>query len=303
MSVSSHRPRLGSTTAGMLSSLLADTPDPAYAEAAARRGGGPDGPDGPGGPPTFRTRSLVTAGLLVLGLVLGMAYADTRAAAPSSERARQALLADVQRDSVRSDALQERLEDLRAGVAEAVTEELATTEEGRRQSELVRQLEAATGVLAVEGPGMVVTLSDAAPEETLDPVSGEPTEAVPEAGLVLDIDLQAVVNALWAAGAEAIAVNGQRLAPTSSIRTAGEAILVDFRPVTSPYAVDAVGNPDLLVPRFAGSETAARYDAYRQLYGIGFELTTAEQLSLPAATDYDLRYAQSAVPPLIGGTK
>lgn len=294
--MSSHRPKIGSMTAGMLSSLLEDTLDPAYAEAAARRGDSADAP-------RSRRLPLVIGGLLVLGLILGMAYADTRAAAPGSERTRQALLADVQRDSARSAELQARLEELRATVAEALDDALATTEEGRQQTERVRQLESATGVLAVEGPGLVVTLSDAAPEETVDPISGETIQLVPEAGLVLDIDLQAVVNALWAAGAEAISVDGQRLAPTSSIRTAGEAILVDFRPVSSPYLVEAVGNPDLLVPRFAGSQTAARYDAYRQLYGIGFELTQAEQLSLAPATDYDLRYADTATPAPGGGTK
>lgn len=294
--MSSHRPTIGSMTTGMLSSLLEDTLDPAYAEAAARRVADSN-----------RTRSkplpLVIGSVLVLGLILGISYADTRAEAPSSERARLGLLADVQRDSARSAELQRRLEDLRAEVAEAVDDALATTEEGRQQSELVRQLEFATGVQAVDGPGLVVTLSDAAPQESVDPVTGEPVEVVPEAGLVLDIDVQAVVNALWAAGAEAISIDGQRLAPTSSIRTAGEAILVDFRPVTSPYLVEAIGNPDLLVPRFAGSQTAGRYDAYQQLYGIGFELAQAGQLSLAAATDYDLRYAAGTSLPPFGGTK
>lgn len=280
----------------MLSSLLEETLDPAYAEAAARR-------TSTAAPSGRQPLPLVIAGVLVLGLILGVAYTDTRAEAPSSQRARLGLLADVQRDSARSAQLQEQLEQLRAKVAEAVDAELAATEEGRRQSELVEQLEAATGVLAVEGPGLAVMLSDAAPQPTVDPISGEPTEAVPEAGLVLDIDVQAVVNALWAAGAEAVAVDGQRLAPTSSIRTAGEAILVDFRPVSSPYLIEAIGNPDLLVPRFAGSETAGRYDAYRQLYGIGFELTSSEQLSLSAATDYDLRYAKGSTPPAFGEGK
>lgn len=294
--MSGHRPKIGSMTGEMLSSLLVDTLDPAYAEAAARRSDRGE-PAGSGPMP------LVIGCVLVLGLILGIAYSDTRAEAPSSERARLALLADVQRESARSAQLQDRLEELRAGVAEAVDDALATTEEGRRQSELVRQLEAANGVVAVRGPGLVVTLSDAPPEESVDPVSGELGEAVPEAGLVLDIDVQAVVNALWAAGAEAISVDGQRLAPTSSIRTAGEAILVDFRPVTSPYLVEAVGNSELLVPRFAGSETAGRYDAYRQLYGIGFELARAEELSLAAATDYDLRYAESTSTPGSGAPR
>lgn len=273
----------------MLSALLADTLDPAYAAAAARRG--------PGGRPR-RSRQIgpVVAALLALGLVLGVAYADTRAGAPSGERTRLALVADVRRDSARAAGLQRGLERVRTDVAAAIDAELAATQQGRTQTELVARLEQATGVIAVVGPGVVVTVSDAEPEPAVDPVTGEETTAVPEAGTVLDLDLQAVVNALWEAGAEAIAVNGQRLAPTSSIRTAGAAILVDFRPVTSPYGVAAVGNPDLLLPRFAGSQTAARYDAYRQLYGIGFELAPAQRLTLPAAPDIDLRFAVPADP-------
>ena len=50
---------------------------------------------------------------------------------------------------------------------------------------------------------------------------------------MLDRDLQVIVNGLWAAGAEAIAVNGQRLTACSAIRSAGEAILVDFRPLSA----------------------------------------------------------------------
>lgn len=280
--MSTHRAASPPPTAGMLTALLEQTLDPAYAEAAQRRGT-------EGAPPRWNAQAVVAA-VLVAGLILGVAYADTRAAAPSSERARLALVADVQRETALGADLQQRLEQLRGEVSLFLVEALTATREGRAQAERVRTLENASGVLAVHGPGLRVTVSDAAPEETLDPVTGDPIDAVPEAGLVLDLDLQAVVNALWAAGAEAIAVGGQRLSSTSSIRTAGEAILVDFRPVTSPYVVDAIGG-EQLVTRFAGSDTAARYDAYRQLYGIGFELVPADTLDLPAAADTDLRFA------------
>ena len=72
---------------------------------------------------------------------------------------------------------------------------------------------------------------------------------------VIYSDLQKVANDLWAAGAEAIAINGQRLTATSTIRSAGAAILVDFRPVTSPYEVSAIG-PGSLREQFDDSRTA-----------------------------------------------
>lgn len=292
--MSTHRAVSPPPSAAMLTALLEQTLDPAYADAAQRRGQGE--------PPTRWGAQTVLAAVVAVGLILGVAYADTRAAAPSSERTREALVADVTRETGRAADLQRRLEALRADVSLALDRALTATRDGRDQAEQVRRLEAATGVLAVVGPGLEVTVSDAAAEDTVDPVTGEPIAAVPEAGLVLDIDLQAVVNALWAAGAEAITVDGQRLSSTSSIRTAGEAILVDFRPITSPYVVAAIGG-DQLVPRFAGSQTAARYDAYRQLYGIGFELAAVDELDLPAAADTDLRYAGPVEPTPPGRTK
>ncbi len=301
--MSSHRPTVGPLSAGMLSSLLEDTLDPAYAEAAERRQGGEAAECRDGDQLSRWGGRAVGVAVLVVGLVLGVAYADTRATAPSSERTRQALLADVERESGRGDELRSQLENLQNEVSVALDEELVATEEGRRASEQVRRLEAAAGVVPVSGPGLTVTVSDAAAEEAVDPVTGDTIQAVPEAGLVLDIDLQAIVNALWAAGAEAVAVNGQRLAPATSIRTAGEAILVDFRPVASPYVIEAIGNPNQLAVRFAGSGTAARYEAYGQLYGIGFERTGSDELQLVAAQSVELRYARPETPPPVGENK
>ena len=105
------------------------------------------------------------------------------------------------------------------------------------------------------------------------------------------------MNALWAAGAEAVSVGGQRLAPTTTIRGAGEAILVDLRPVQSPYTLAAVGDPATLLPRFADSEAARRFQSYTGLYGIQFTVRAAKDLQLPAATDPDLRYASPVPPP------
>ena len=62
-------------------------------------------------------------------------------------------------------------------------------------------------------------------------------------GRVIAKDLQYVTNALWESGAEAISINGKRLTSTSSIRFAGSAIIVDYRPLTRPYVITALGDP------------------------------------------------------------
>jgi uncharacterized protein YlxW (UPF0749 family) len=111
---------------------------------------------------------------------------------------------------------------------------------------------------------------------------------------VLDTDLQSVVNALWAAGAEAVALNGNRLTAQSAIRTAGAAILVNFVPVSSPYRLEAVGDPVALATSFALSPAAERMRSLAQLYGLGFGYQRAGRLTLPAAPAPVLRYAHPA---------
>ena len=118
---------------------------------------------------------------------------------------------------------------------------------------------------------------------------------------VLDRDLQGVVNALWAAGAEAVAVNGQRLTASSAIRQAGDAILVNFTPVTAPYRVEAIGDPVSVETEFAGSRSAGQMRSYSQLYGLRFDYSRQNSLRLPAAAEETLRYARPVPSPTARG--
>ncbi|MGW5417585.1 DUF881 domain-containing protein, partial [Actinomadura geliboluensis] len=112
-----------------------------------------------------------------------------------------------------------------------------------------------------------------------------------DAGRVYDQDLQVLVNGLWAAGAAAIGVNGRRLAPTTAIRTAGEAILVDYRPLTGPYEVTALGDPDRLRDAFAGSAADRRLAALHTRFGIRYGVRGTAAARLPAAGTVRPRYA------------
>jgi uncharacterized protein YlxW (UPF0749 family) len=112
-------------------------------------------------------------------------------------------------------------------------------------------------------------------------------------GRIYDRDLQAVVNALWAAGAEAISVNDQRVTSQTAIRSAGEAVLVDLRPLSPPYLLRAVGDVNVLQPAFVDSATARRFQTWTSLYGLGFDVRRSGELRLPAAGSPDLRLARS----------
>ena len=168
---------------------------------------------------------------------------------------------------------------------------------GQRAIDDLDAAELAAGLDTVTGPGLLVTLADAEPDADADPVGGT-AEADPR-GQVRDGDLQLVVNALWASGAEAVSINGQRLGPTTAIRFAGEAVLVDFRPVTNPYLVSAVGDPGTLRGRFLASPEVNALAVISDTYGLRFEFAQEDELSLPAGSLPELRSAVpvSAVPP------
>jgi uncharacterized protein YlxW (UPF0749 family) len=130
------------------------------------------------------------------------------------------------------------------------------------------------GTAPARGAGLLVTLGDSPLAEN------DPTASLDFR--IQDIDIQLVVNELWQAGAEAVAVNGQRLVGTTAIRTAGDAILVNFKVLSSPYRIEAIGDPRTLKEHFEASEVAAHFTKWTDLYRLGFSVKTKDSLRLPA---------------------
>ena len=276
--------------------MLAETLDPAYAEAARAREARAAGEEAP--PSRRRRAQLAVALVLALaGLLAAVTYDQAAAGAQGREEVRSALVSEVEAESETTDRLAADLESLRAAVTAARDDALAASAVGQRVLGRVEDAELAAGALPVSGPGLLVTLADAGPDADEDPVGGT-TEADPR-GQVRDGDLQLVVNALWASGAEAVSINGQRLGPTTAIRFAGEAVLVDFRPVTNPYLVSAVGDPATLRSRFLASPEVNALAVISETYGLRFEFAQEDELSLPAGSPPELRSAVpvSEVPP------
>lgn len=110
--------------------------------------------------------------------------------------------------------------------------------------------------------------------------------AATEMSRVVDSDLQMVVNGLWQAGALAISINDHRLTSNSAIRSAGQAILVDYRPLVPPYQVVALGkNADALAGRFRENQAGLFLEELQSRYGILWTLETVGQVTLPAAAN------------------
>ncbi len=226
--------------------------------------------------------------LVVLGLVTGAAAAHVRSRQDAAGAARDDLALEVSRRSERTEQLAQQARDLRREVTRLQTSSVGAASAGDRAVAELEPLELSTGSVPVVGPGLLVRLDDAAGADSTAVDRG----GAPGDGRVLDRDLQDVVNGLWAAGAEAVSVNDVRLSALTAIRSAGEAVLVDFRPLSPPYLVRAIGDAGTLEPAFTDGPTGRRFAAYGQLYDLGFTVSSESRLRLPAARPRLLRSVQ-----------
>jgi uncharacterized protein YlxW (UPF0749 family) len=231
--------------------------------------------------------------MVVAGVLASVTYDQAVTTSQGRQQIRTALIGDIQRASAVTDDLAAELEDLRAEVSATRERLLTATAMGQRALDELARAEQGAAAVPVTGPGLLVTLANADPTADEDPVGGG-TDDEEAFTRVADGDLQLVVNALWAAGAEAVSINGQRLGPTSAIRFAGEAVLVDFRPVTNPYEVSAIGDPDDVSGRFLASPEVQALAAFAETYDLTFEFAPEDELSLPPAGTPELRVARVA---------
>jgi len=226
--------------------------------------------DGEKPPPQIRpgVAALVIMGLF--GLLVTTAAVQTARNSDNASTGHESLVTQVRARSAQVDARRGRSAELRQEVQALQNIYLETTGQGRGLSARLDRLGVATGALPVRGPGVKVVVDDA-------------PGAVSAYGRVLDKDLQKLANALWASGAEAIAINGQRLANTSAIRLAGSAISVNYVGLSRPYTVEAVGNPDTMPARFVDTKHGRDWLDLRAVNGLEFAMTSEESLRLPAA--------------------
>lgn len=238
--------------------------DPGYAEAAARKA------HGTALPRTARSVSTLVAIAVALGLGTTAATIALRQPASSAQRAREILEAQIEERTANATALQTQIDDLTGQVGTLQSEILGDDDLAVRQGSNPVAVE--SGVVAVAGRGLRIVLTDA---PTDDPDTQDPTLRVQ------DVDLQVVVNGLWASGAEAIAVNGHRLTSMTAIRSAGDAVLVDLVPLSSPYKIDAIGDPVAMQPALARTSAGQHMSTLRTTYGIGVQMTSKSHLALP----------------------
>ena len=173
----------------------------------------------------------------------------------------------VERSRAEARELQEDIDDLAAsappgGSLEALLDRVA-------------RLQEVSGLTASRGPGVRVSLTDA-------PRSVDVPGLDPNVLVVHQQDIQAFVNALWAGGAEAISLQGQRLISTTGIKCVGNTVVLDGVPYSPPYVIDAIGEPARLNSALDLSPEVVIYRDYVERYQLGLETRTLSNIDMKA---------------------
>jgi|DewCreStandDraft_1066081.scaffolds.fasta_scaffold00013_248 uncharacterized protein YlxW (UPF0749 family) len=148
----------------------------------------------------------------------------------------------------------------------------------------------AAGLVAVRGEGVVVRLDDST-------LRALPPNEDPSNYLIHDYDIRDVVNALWAAGAEAIAINDQRVVAVTAITGVGPAIVVNETRLAPPFEVRAIGNAVLLEEAAVHSPLLRKLHERIQTYALQFRVVREREIVLPPYRGpLALRYVQLPLP-------
>jgi uncharacterized protein YlxW (UPF0749 family) len=205
-----------------------------------------------------------------VGFLLAAGLSAGRSVAIEQSERRAELIDLIRTRQDHTAALGAQLEGLRAEV-DVAQERLAAGVPALRSQ--VLDVEAAAGLTRVRGPGLAVTFSDG---------TGVCPTGRAEDCRIQDVDLQLAVNALFAAGAEAVAINGERVVSTTAIRSAGQSILMNYRVLVAPYVLEAIGDPVTMPERFAATQIARDLEVWKEIYGLGFSWEPVDELTVPA---------------------
>lgn len=220
---------------------------------------------------------LLLVSAILLGFLLSVAAQTLRAPDPASAGARSQLRERIEAT--------EQLGDERVEQIEALRNEVVVLENADQQPRLdpgtLQGAAVNAGAAALEGPGIILTLND--PPLSSDSRDGE---------RVLARDLQVIVNGLWANGAEAISINDLRLTSTSTIRFAGQAIVVDLKGLARPYELKIIGPQDQLMAELTNGDTGNYLTELRSDFSILVSVTPQDKVTVPAGARLSTRFAE-----------
>ena len=194
----------------------------------------------------------------------------------------------VRRERTRADDLQRQVASLNREV-----ETLGKQVDDQEVAGLQRQVDALKGPAggkAVRGPAVTVTLTDAPKDDVARAV--QDGSATKEDLVVHQQDIQAVVNAMWSGGAEAMTLQKQRVVSTTGIKCVGNTVVLHGVPYAPPYVITAIGDVAGIQAALSSSSYIAGYLTYVEAYDLGYDVSTSAEVELPAYDEGStLRYA------------
>jgi uncharacterized protein YlxW (UPF0749 family) len=177
---------------------------------------------------------------------------------------------NVAMDDARASALRRQIESQTG--SQAGSDARVAEQRARAQAQL-----GSAGLVAVHGTGLTVRLNDAPRRPDGTRPAGSPDDLV-----VHQQDVQAVVNALWSGGAEAMSIMGVRVISTSAVRCVGNTLLLDGRVYSPPFAVTAIGDPVVLQRALDASDGVRAFRDAAADFGLGYEVKVEGDVTVPA---------------------
>lgn len=230
--------------------------------------------------PARRVQRAPVVVMLVLALAGLLFTSSARLARSQGERHPENLAQLIEVEERRVNEVEETLEALDEQISLAAPAVGPDVDEDAYLRDAV-----AAGAVPVTGPGLRVALDDAPPQ----PVGS----TIPADTLVVhQQDLEAVINALWAGGAEAMTLQGQRVLTTTAFRCVGNVLSLHGRVYSPPYVVEAIGDPAALAAALDASDAIATYREWVDAVGLGWDVSTQDSLDMPARTVANLAHTR-----------
>ena len=197
----------------------------------------------------------------------------------------------IREQQYRADVQEQQLRTLRRQVQTLTTDSAPSGSVLQQLTAGQSALAAGAGTGAVSGPALTVRLDDAPHDGAV------PSGFTPDDMVVHQQDVQAVVNAMWAAGAEAMMLMDQRVVSTSAVRCVGNVLILQGRVYSPPYVIRAIGDPAAMRRSLERSPQLQIYREYVDALGLGYDVSREPALTMPG---YDgslgLRYAGAVTP-------
>lgn len=231
-------------------------------------------PSTPGRPQSRLWRALAPAVFGLAGMLFATSFQAARGTDLRSDRGLPGLIDTANRDVAAKSSTIEKLQNELDALTAA-----AAPSDGRLVplTGTINLLAPHVGTRAVQGPALTVALTDSNRSMANLPPSIRPDDLV-----VHQQDVQAVVNALWRGGAEAMMIQDQRVIATSAVRCVGNTLILQGRVYSPPYVISAIGKIDALTEALDKDPQVTIYKEWVDAVGLGYRVTTEAKATFPA---------------------